>query len=831
MPGIPDNRAPMTSFFLFLALLVAVASLAGVGVSRCLPWSDVALRARVDIAAGVTMGPLLAAVATTGALWAWPGAQPFGHAALVGALLMAVAVVGHRLAPRRARAPAPAPRRIEGAIALAVAAGYFGALVFDTAVVPLIQNDALEYATVGRILYEARSLSAYPAVRPAESASGFYGPWTHPPSYVALIYLANVLQGHADSARAMRWISPWCLVAGTYLVASLGAMRSPRVGWTAGLIFASTPILFLGASSALIDPLPVSGMALALAGLVALRMDGPRAAAAWGLMLGLGLWTHSQAILFPCLLLPLLWWVAGPRPGDASVWRQLPRCAGLAAVAVAVAVVVGGLPYLRNLGIFGSLISDNPVVFAHRPLQWAEYFAWQRGLASFGEILQYGVLKGFFAIEAYSVAFWLALPGAWKAIGILRRARWGDAGRDPADVLVGGAALLWLMYLGATALSAALGIDLMIRNERYLLVMMPAIGLLVADGLLGDAERPDARWWPRLRRMVLVALAVSVPLQLAVLLSYRQSQLRGDMASFAESAQIERWPPFAVVKHLKRSTEPDAVAFSMKPADMFYAGRRMVSYLDPAAIPFYDLAQDPERAFEELKRLHVTHVHMPDYFLPPVYMSALMDLMADPSRTRLRAESEGYQLYELVREGGAASPSWQALEVPSGWTLQTHAVLAGRKTRMRVVTDSRDFRLGEASANEGVAGMFHRDSARVILSPTLDVGAALQGCRSQGRNAELLVEASFTGRAYVQVMVLLSDASGRQLERRVVGDRPTLADEAPTRIVRRSTLGRDVQQLRLMVEHRGDSRLNLRSAALSWRCAGDRSPAAVASRG
>ena len=116
------------------------------------------------------------------------------------------------------------------------------ALLVNTAFLPLIQNDSLEYATVGRLLFESRDLSTYPAIHPELSRSGFYGPWTHPPLYVALIYLMYIFQGHAEIPGLMLWIAPWFALAGTGLVFAFGNLTSRVTGILSALVFISVPL-------------------------------------------------------------------------------------------------------------------------------------------------------------------------------------------------------------------------------------------------------------------------------------------------------------------------------------------------------------------------------------------------------------------------------------------------------------------------------------------------------------------------------------------------------------------------------------------------------------
>ncbi len=799
------------ALILFLGVL---ATLAGCALSQCLPWSERARTAAVPLAAGLALGPLLAGLAAVAALAVLPRFAHSHHLLAVCLVLSLGAALGWRRLGRGMTFRLW-PEHNFGRVALFIIAGFVLALAVDTATVPLIQNDALEYAIVGRDLFHARDISAYPALHPAGSASGFFGPWTHPPLYVALIYLGFAAAGDAESAWALRAIAPWCLVTTTLVVLALGRMHHSRSGWVAAMVFISTPLLFLGSASALIDPLPVLGFTLVLAGLVGFSGRIAAVGAGLGLLLGLSLWTHSQAVLFPFLALPALWFVSG-HGGALAQWRAAQdwrRWALTASLSLLVAALIAAVPYLRNLSIYGSPISDNPVVFALPSLQWAEYFRMQRGIGSFAEVVQYGVFKGFFAVEAYSFAFWFALAGLMVTLRPVAGLQ--DGIRQPTGA--GGTGLarvalaIWVLYVVATAASAALGVDLMIRNERYLLVLIPCVALLAG---MGVAAMTSWRSPAGLLTLLVFSLASA---QLVTLVAYRQGQLRGSTAATDLARQLDRWPPYASVKFLAQDTPASAVALTMKPADMFYARRRMISYLDPRMLPFYAARGDVAGAAAQLQALGVTHVHLPDYFLPPLYMSALMDLVAQPGWTVLQEDAGGYQIYAL-RET-AASTVAKSVPASGGWSRQSQLILGGRKALKRIVLSEGEYTPGTESLNVGVGGFFGRETGQSLRSAPFDLKSTRSQCGSGSLSgSEVRVELRFRGRAHVQLLATLDDGQGAVSQRRLLGDRPTLEGDALTVIQRRFRVAPEVASMQLLVEHSGISRVVLESAQVEILC-------------
>lgn len=840
--------ALLPALLAWIALMV-LASAAGLALVGAWPWAARARASGVAFAAGLAVAPLLAGLVMVAVLWAWPGAAPRAQAAVVFAVLAVAAAAGYFSGAIK-RALVPGSELLPRGPAAVLTWGFFVALLLDVLTVPLIQNDALEYATVGRILFDTRDLASYPALQPQRHASGFYGPWTHPPLYVALVALGNALQGGSEHTLLMRLVAPWCLAGAAACVAALVQWARPaRPGDAplAALLLVSTPLLFLGAASALIDALPVLGLTLAFVAAVALAGAWWQRALGLGVMLGVALWTHSQAVLVPLLVLPLLLGLPAAGRRGACISARLGQALAIGVPALMVALALGAAPYVRNVGLFGAPISDTPIVFALPSLDWAGWFQVQRGLTSVAELVQYGLLKPWFAVEAYGLVFWLVLP----AVFALRHARQplpavpdgGDHVRPLALSLLG-------LYLAGALLSLALGIDLMVRNERYMLVLLPAAAIVAAMAL----NRP----W--LRGVIIALLGV----QLAVLLFYRIGQLTVERTSSSSAAagavaradggtalaaadpRLQRWGPYGAVSYLREQTPPASLVLSMKPADMFYAGRTMVSYLDPRLLPFYG-ERDAGAAAARLRELGITHVHLPDYWLPPVYHSALASLLADPALAELVFEAHGYQIHALRAPGAAAQAAAGTPASPTArpsigcgpelafqqWERGREFVLGGRKNLKRVNLGATPLSAGEESRSWNPTPFFLRETNTVLRAHVELPRAAASSAPSAGPSAgpssavatnEWLLHLELDGAGYVQVIVHPRGEGGAP---QLVADRPlgppgraaaagtaTSTDAEITVVQRRLRIDADTQRLDLRLEHRADSRLRVQRAAL-----------------
>lgn len=332
-------------------------------------------------------------------------------------------------------------------------------------VVPLIDNDALEYALVARAVYEQRDIGIYPLLEP-DPKSGMYAPWTHPPMYVALIALSYMLQGSGEWPGLMRLIAPFCLAG----VAAVCACLASKDAWgrTGPLLtitlLMSTPLLHRMTGGGSIDALAMVGYAAAFAAWCLYR-ESRRAWVLAGTLLGLSLWTHSQALLYVPLLLGAI--IAA---GLAERRAFMRECATIGAIGI----LLGAAPYVRNFALFGSPISDNNVVFRLPELDWETYFTLGRGIESLPDQILFGVFRGWTNVESFGWTFWLASFGVALAIASGLR-----AGSLKSPVLWSSVAVL-AVYHGGMLVSVLIGTEQMIKNDRYLLPMLPHVCLLGA---------------------------------------------------------------------------------------------------------------------------------------------------------------------------------------------------------------------------------------------------------------------------------------------------------------------------------------------------------------
>jgi len=783
------------------AVLVALATGAAFAGTRRIRFASDVAPAWLRLAMGAAAAPFVLGLAGVIALGALRDASHQAHYWTVAGMLAAAMAASLVLPAAAAGAPdGQTPTRWRG-FTLAfgsLLAAFALLLVVHALAFPLMQSDALEYALAGRWLYQARDLAAYPPLNPVEDPSGFYGPWTHPPLYAALIYLANVSQEGADAPGLMRLLSPWALLASAGVLVALAGRRSRSTGLLAALFLIATPLLFLGTDSAQLDAFTVAGLTLSLLGCVTIDLDDPRGACALGALVGLGMWAHSQTVLLLPLTASAVVLLAGP-----ARWRAWSRQLSLV---IGCALLVGAWPYVGNLLRAGALVSDNPAVYAMPGMDWVGYFRSERHLESAAARVQYGILKGWTALDAFGLGFWCMTLGV---VVTLRRWR-TDAARAGPDHRLALACLAMLgCYFGGTILSTVAGIDVMIKNERYLLMIAPCVAILAAIGIgelagQGTGSR-RARWT---RSGVLAGVSLMFLAELPVLWQYRAGRLGLSVrdVGLAAEAKLERWDPYLVARAVARDTARGKV-LTLKPSDMYYAGRKMVSFLDPRLLPFYR-ERDPVAAFRLLRDAGVELIHVPSYANPPQYNTVLAEVLADPRLAALAVSRGGYQVYRLP--GTPSSERVACAPVAVGpdtlpWTWNSALLFGGSKQLLHFSASGGAVVAGRAPRPP--SSILPRERRTTLSSPGISLGA--RGAR------EFRLALSLTGRGFAHVLVQQLGRDGSAISTEELGG--TYVRSART-YARRLLALPDARELRIHVEYGGQHAVGIDMATLAPIC-------------
>ncbi|MBK8451893.1 MAG: glycosyltransferase family 39 protein [Thiofilum sp.] len=710
-------------------------------------------------------------------------------------------------------------------------------LVLNSIVIPLTQNDSLEYAMVGRVLFESRSLETYPILDATTTSSGFYAPWTHPPLYVSLIYFSQLLQGNADTPGLMRLLTPWFALCSVYLVYKIGSLSNVLEGIFSALFFISTPLFFLGADSSAIDSLPILAVSILLALLIGVEEDKKLYPISIGFFLGAGLWTHSQFIL----LIPLIASILLIKNGFVK-WKLSIRSL---IIIFSISCVVIYPAYAKNYQLFGSFISDNPKVFALPNLDWAGYFEVARGLNSWLAKIQYGILKLWFAMDAYLLVFWFMLLGFYFFIKKtnLRLNHIFINGISSTYENISVSVILVTFYVIGIIISVVLGIDLMIKNERYALIILPAAAVIAGHGtyqlyrkflLKISVKRTNIKtefayfinllfilffivqltiinWIPRWR---IIYTTDEKPTTL-------QQALNASPLSFKEKqlTNLKKHLNIRAIKWINDNTPKNSIILSLRPADMYYAERKMVSYLDERLVSFY-LTEDKISAFNKLTDLNIQYIQKSDYDFPIYYNSQLRNILNDANLTELVYESGGNQIYKLLKNSqNNSSGNMIALTISNEWSKwkQYNGIykLINRypydiKTEYNKIIESKATRY---------LPIFHRDFSSMVA---IGIGTDyiypddLSTMISLTDENEVQIYIDFKGKGFIRFWLEQIDSMGNiisetnhQKGRNLIGELVLNSNKTTHSFEHRIKIKKSAQYLRVLIEHIGYSELSV----------------------
>jgi len=482
-----------------LALLLALFVLAGVGV-WCVLASEVFPDAKRDLLllwVGLALAPPLVAWHCALTLRVIEGEAPIYYVLAVTLLsALPLALLTHAQLRQRLKnlpsilwASIASSRWVPWILGLFVLEAIV-LVCFMTWLTPLRENDALEYATVARLIFERRSISFYPVVD-SRAAGSFYGPWTHPVGYPALLGLSNFIQGHASVPGLMRAPAVYSAFSLAMLIWCIGG-RS--VGGFAAIVALSTPLFFVSSINTFVDPVRVAASfaALTLVATVLIRARPPRwTDGLWlGLALGLAFFCHSigiVVILIACGLLMVL------------CRRTIAVSAVIATVMCSSALLVVAPDLSANLSRIGAIVADVSPVSSLPEVRALEHLRLSRSLDTPYQLLRNGLFRGFTDPISFGVTFWLASAGfamaALLAYRLLRPGVWTFRDRffriGEAEQLQ----IIWMVvvatWMAMALCSTAVGIFEFVKNPRYVLTLLPALALLAGWAIVTVGE-PNA---------------------------------------------------------------------------------------------------------------------------------------------------------------------------------------------------------------------------------------------------------------------------------------------------------------------------------------------------
>lgn len=499
-------------------------------------------------------------------------------------------------------------------------------VAFQIATMPFFENDSIEYMAVAKNIFQQASLLGYPITTAAEN--GLFAPPSHPPAYHTYIVWGYHWLG-TESFLPARLLVLHCLVSTMALVAIAVPDRRPIAVTGAMILLIASPLYVTMIVGYHIDPLRLTAfMAAALA--VARLIEKPTTtqAAFTGGLLGLAAFAHSIGIL-AIAFGGATWLLLGPPNRFRNL--RIPLIVGM------VALLVGGLHYFRNLYLFGTPIHDSVPIWDMPEIDFYTDQRYRRDLMTATDRMAFGLFRSFTELPQFSLLFWLLIPGLWL---VLRK--WREA--KPVSKVFA----IWICcYFVMAGLTIQLGTDLVIKNARYTMTLVPLAAVLAAPPLAMALTR--GLWL----RTAATALLLILPGWMLLQSTARLSNLGGrvDLATIGERAPIyranNRFPGAPLYRYIESHLKPGERTLVFRQADFTLYGKGpWLDNFDSAIEPLYRMT-DVAEAHAWLRSRNIRFILLPNYHWPTYSRTVVSALIADQTLVDEIGNHRGYRLFAL----------------------------------------------------------------------------------------------------------------------------------------------------------------------------------------
>lgn len=327
------------------------------------------------------------------------------------------------------------------------------------AVYPVYANDPVQYFLEGKYIYLDKDARLYPFV---SYPTGYITHTRHPPFYTMLIVWSYLFTSNPDVTLLGRLMAPWYAVCGAFLFLALFAGKKNVLGVLAALFTFGTPLVYHLVAIAHIDVFRVvTGLAAAVWVWLLLGEERKVTALIVGIAIGFAMRVHASSVLvYPFLM--VVYFILSSAAWRKRVWLWAGVTLG--------AFLVCGPDYLRNIFVYGDILSGTEevqAVYSLDMMRYGDYVSISREVYTLKDKIVNGVLRGFSSFDFFGLSYVFALFGVFIS---LRRLRSIEA--------------IFLFQIGlfycVVVSSVALGMNFIIKNPRYLLMVHPFVAYFAA---------------------------------------------------------------------------------------------------------------------------------------------------------------------------------------------------------------------------------------------------------------------------------------------------------------------------------------------------------------
>ncbi len=495
---------------------------------------------------------------------------------------------------------------------------------WQSLLLPLTQNDALQYATMARIFFSELNLTNYPFIK--AHSTGFMAGTCHPLANHMLIFFTYLIQGHSDSFGAGRIIHPLYLIFQCLAIIGFLGYKRLRIALLTCILLLSIPATYQMALSFSIDSLRIYGVMAAVFSLYFTysKVNATYKMIFWSLFPAI--YSHNLGII----LIPFYAFY-----GAAQALIKGNKSLAFPFLSLFPPLLLWGFHYIINFQHFGSPISDNLEMWSHPLVGWKDFVlraSEQTDLTS--RLLS--SLKIFTQLDNFGFIY-LGAAVSGLLVVLLKKYR---------EKVLLTPCLFILFFFALLFYSNFTGMPDLTDGIRYVSTIAPfacLVLVITASKIFGNTKNGS--------------IATVITIFLLSGLSPFSHNIRDDInltikkltsedLAFHgdEYRAINKLEYFNHFDFIKKGSQTYLI-FRM--AEFPYYSRNLfIRDYDPRLIPAYE-NKDPESAFNDLKDLEIDRLYLPNYAKPTIYNTSIRNLLFNPRFSNLVFQNSLFSIFDL----------------------------------------------------------------------------------------------------------------------------------------------------------------------------------------
>lgn len=333
--------------------------------------------------------------------------------------------------------------------------------------IPLHENDAVQYYLYAKMFFEQKSLAFYPTVD-ISTFSDFYAVASHPLGFVGLHYWGLLVHGNSSLGVINYFINVFYVICTYMLFSQVLSKASMQVKALAMLLLISNPTYFINGYLHGIDVIRIYFLLAAVCCLIRLDYKDVKAQIIVAFMAALSMYTHSVNILFTLPFCGLTYLILS---------KDLMLTVRFGVICLSAFLIMDLYQPVKNYMVLGSFISDNMPVLNIESIGYNNHVFIASELFSYLDKILWGVFAPFtklkaYALTCYPMVVFLIVMYFSKAV------REDVCSRYNNMILVIG--ILIVFYMAIVILSLLMNMHVFVANNRYYTTIMPFIYILGA---------------------------------------------------------------------------------------------------------------------------------------------------------------------------------------------------------------------------------------------------------------------------------------------------------------------------------------------------------------